>query len=122
MLWVGIFRVNLSWKEIALDAVWIADTYLDMVLFSESCIGIKWVSLPKYNSHRIICPFVGILVDKMNGLDHRTVQLANKFVRRCSYISIFWKRLSCPFTNHNFHNHRLIASVETDNKVGASGI
>ena len=41
LLWIGICRINASWKEIALDAIGIADTYLDMVLFRKSCIGIE---------------------------------------------------------------------------------
>ena len=101
LLWIGICRINTSWKKIALDAIGIADAYLDMVLFSKASIGIKWMPLPEYTFHGIISPFVGILVDKVDGLNNRAVQLANKFVRRGSYVSILWKCLSCPMTNFN---------------------
>ena len=41
LLWVGICLVNAPRQEVALDAVGIADTYLDVVLLSKPGIGIK---------------------------------------------------------------------------------
>ena len=40
ILWVRIILIDTSRKKITLDAIWIADTYLNMILFSESCIRI----------------------------------------------------------------------------------
>lgn len=40
ILWVRIILIDTSRKEITLDAIWIADTNLNMILFSESCIRI----------------------------------------------------------------------------------
>ena len=40
ILWVRIILIDTSRKKITLDAIWIADTNLNMILFSESCIRI----------------------------------------------------------------------------------
>ena len=40
ILWIRIILIDTSRKKIALDAIWIADTNLNMILFSESCIRI----------------------------------------------------------------------------------
>ena len=40
ILWVWIILIDFSWEEIPLDAIRIADTNLNMILFSESCIRI----------------------------------------------------------------------------------
>ena len=40
ILWIRIILIDTSRKKIALDAIWIADTNLDMILFPESCIRI----------------------------------------------------------------------------------
>ena len=40
ILWVWIILIDTSRKEITLDAIRIADTNLNMILFSESCIRI----------------------------------------------------------------------------------
>ncbi len=40
ILWVRIILIDTSRKKITLNAIWIADTYLNMILFSESCIRI----------------------------------------------------------------------------------
>ena len=40
ILWVRKILIDTSRKKITLDAIWIADTYLNMILFSESCIRI----------------------------------------------------------------------------------
>ena len=47
ILWVRIILIDSSRKEITLDAIWIADTNLNMILFPESCIRIKLLSFPK---------------------------------------------------------------------------
>ena len=39
-LWIGICFIYTSWKKVSLNAVWVADTYLNMVFLSKSCIGI----------------------------------------------------------------------------------
>ena len=49
ILWVWIILIDFSWEEIPLDAIRIADTNLNMILFSESCIRIKLLSFPKYS-------------------------------------------------------------------------
>ena len=49
ILWIRIILIDTSRKKIALDAIWIADTNLNMILFSESCIRIKLLSFPKYS-------------------------------------------------------------------------
>ena len=40
ILWVRIILIDSSGEKITLDAIWIADTNLNMILFSESCIRI----------------------------------------------------------------------------------
>ena len=40
ILWVRKILIDTSRKKITLDAIWIADTNLNMTLFSESCIRI----------------------------------------------------------------------------------
>ena len=40
ILWIRIILIDTSRKKITLDAIWIADTNLNMILFSESCIRI----------------------------------------------------------------------------------
>gem|GEM_PF-2201009 len=40
ILWVRIILIDSSGEKITFDAIWIADTNLNMILFSESCIRI----------------------------------------------------------------------------------
>ena len=70
-------RINTSWKEIALDTVRVADTYLDMVLLGKPSIGIKRFALPEYTTHGIVGMLVRITVQLMGSLDNGTIQLAN---------------------------------------------
>jgi hypothetical protein len=46
--------VNDTRQKIALNAIWIADTYLDVVLLCETSIGIERLTLPKYATNRIL--------------------------------------------------------------------
>ena len=62
LLWIGICRINTSGKEIALDAIGIADAYLDMVLFRKASIRVKRLSFPKYATYRVIGMLVCITV------------------------------------------------------------
>jgi len=76
-LWIGICRINTSWEEITLDAIRIADTYLDMVLLGKPCTGVKRLALPEYTSNGIVWMLVRIPVQLMGSLDNGTIQLAN---------------------------------------------
>lgn len=46
--------VYLTWKEVTLYTIGIADTNLDVVLLGKTCIWIEWLPLPEDSANRIV--------------------------------------------------------------------
>lgn len=59
------------------------------------------MAFPKYPFDRIVWTFVGILIDKMNSLNDRTIQLSYKFVSRSAYIRVLGDFFSCLIAYFN---------------------
>ena len=73
ILWVRIILIDTSRKKITLDAIWIADTNLNMILFSKSRIRIKFLPLPKYTLHGIVRMLVGFCINSSGCLNNSTI-------------------------------------------------
>lgn len=79
-LWIGISHVNAARQEIALDAVGVADAYLDVVLLGKASIGIEWAALPENTTHGVVWVFISVAVNLMSSLNDGAIKFANEFV------------------------------------------
>lgn len=114
-LWVGENSVDFSWQEITFYAIRVANADLDMVFLSKPGIGIERFPFPENPSYGIVCPLVGLLVDGMGHLDNRTIQFAQKQIRRISNPFIGWQRISRHFT---YFNQQLVCFLQLFEIVG----
>ncbi len=77
-LWYRKRVHRLARAEVSLDAVEIADTNLNVVLFAESGIGIQFIPLPEDPSDGVKWLHTHICVQGMSHFHHGAVQSANE--------------------------------------------
>ncbi len=64
--------------KIPLDAIDVSHANLDVIFVVKTGISIQGLALHEHAAYRVICLFPGLFVEKMDGFDNGTIEIAEQ--------------------------------------------